>query len=127
MKLTIVGAGGRTGTHLAEQALAVGHDVVALVRNAAKLTLRHDRLRVAQGELTDEAAVADAVRGADAVLASLSPEIFGGPRDLPLASGTGTILAAMRTNGVGRLSTAGGPSHSRLGPGLDPHGRHRAP
>jgi hypothetical protein len=47
--------------------------------------------------LTDEAAVADAVRGADAVLATLCPKIFGGPRDLPLASGTGTVLAAVRS------------------------------
>jgi putative NADH-flavin reductase len=110
MKLTIVGASGRTGTHLAEQALAAGHDVVALMRNPAKLTLRHERLQAVQGELTDEAAVADAVRGADAVLAALSPEIFGGPRDLPLTSGTGTILAAMRTHGVGRLVYSWGPS-----------------
>jgi uncharacterized protein YbjT (DUF2867 family) len=74
MKLTIFGASGRTGTHLAEQALAAGHDVVALMRDPAKLTLRHERLRVVQGELTDEAAVRDAV------LATLSPKIFGGPR-----------------------------------------------
>jgi putative NADH-flavin reductase len=110
MQLTILGASGRTGVHLAEQALAAGHDVVALLRNPAKLTLRHERLRVTQGELTDEAAVADAVRGADAVLAALSPKIFGGPRDLPLASGTGTILAAMRTHGVRRLVYSWGPS-----------------
>lgn len=49
MKLTILGASGRTGTHLTEQALAAGHDVVALMRNPAKLTLRHERLRVAHG------------------------------------------------------------------------------
>jgi putative NADH-flavin reductase len=110
MKLTILGAGGRTGTHLAEQALSAGHDVVALMRHPAKLTLRHERLRVVQGELNDEAAVTDAVRGADAVLATLSPKIFGGPRDLPLASGTGTILAAMRTHGVRRLVYSWGPS-----------------
>ncbi|SDS71645.1 NAD(P)-dependent oxidoreductase [Actinoplanes derwentensis] len=110
MKLTIVGASGRTGTHLVEQALAAGHDVVALMRNPAKLALRHERLEVAQGELTDKAAVIDAVRGADAVLAALSPKMFGGPRDLPLASGTGAILAAMRTHGVRRLVYSWGPS-----------------
>lgn len=110
MKLTLFGASGRTGTHLAEQALAAGHDVVALMRNPAKLTLRHERLWVAQGDPTDEAAVADAVRGADAVLSTLSPKIFGGPRDLPLASGTGDILAAMRAHGVRRLVYSWGPS-----------------
>lgn len=48
------------------------------------------------GRSTDEAAVADAVRGSNAVLVALSPKIVGGPRDLPLASGTGNILDAMR-------------------------------
>jgi hypothetical protein len=110
MKLTIFGASGRTGSRLAEQALAAGHDVVALMRNPAKLTLRHERLRVAQGELTDEAAVADAVCGADAVLAALSPKIFGGPRDLPLAAATAAILAGMRVHGVRRLVYSWGPS-----------------
>jgi putative NADH-flavin reductase len=72
MKLTIFGASGRTGTRLTEQALAAGHDVVAVMRNPAKLTLRHERLRIAHGDLTDAAAVEDAVRGADAVLAALN-------------------------------------------------------
>ena len=75
MKLTIFGTSGRTGTQLAGQALAAGHDVVALMRHPAKLTLRHERLRVVQGELTDEAAVA--------VLAALSPTSSVDPRICP--------------------------------------------
>ncbi|KJC64764.1 Putative NADH-flavin reductase [Agreia bicolorata] len=110
MNLTIFGASGRTGVHLVEQALAAGHDVVALIRDPAKLALRHERLQIAQGELTDKAAVEDAIRGADAVLAALGPKVFGGPRDLPLASGTRNILAAMRTHGVRRLVYSWGPS-----------------
>ncbi|MBW4702051.1 MULTISPECIES: NAD(P)-dependent oxidoreductase [unclassified Micromonospora] len=110
MKLAIFGASGHTGVHLVEQALAVWPDMVALMRNPAKLALRHDRLRVAQGELTNEVVVADAARGADAVLASLSPKILGGPREVPLASGTGTILAAMRAHRALRLVYNWGPS-----------------
>ena len=110
MKLTIFGASGRTGVHVVEQALAAGHDVVAVVRDPAKLALRHERLRIAQVEMADEVAVGDAVRGADAVLATLSPKMLGGPQDLPLASGTSAILAAMRTDGVRRLVYSWGPS-----------------
>jgi putative NADH-flavin reductase len=110
MKLTIFGASGRTGTHLTEQALAAGHDVVALMRHPANFPLRHKRLRITQGDLTDAAAVEDAVRGADAVLAALSPQFFGGPRGLPLAAGTRNVLAAMRTHGVRRLVCSWGPS-----------------
>ena len=107
MKLTILGASGRTGTHLVEQALAAGHDVVALIRNPAKLTLRHERLRITQGELTDEVAVEAAVRGADAVLAALSPKIFGGPRDLPLASGRAPSWPRCAHTASAGSSTAG--------------------
>jgi len=110
MKLTIFGASGRTGIHLVEQALAAGHDVVALIRDPAKLAVRHERLQITQGELSDKTAVEEAVRGADAVLAALSPKIVGGPRDLPLASGTRNILAAMHTHDVRRLVFSWGPS-----------------
>lgn len=110
MKLIIFGATGRTGIHLVEQALAAGHDVVAFIRNPAKLDLRHDRLRVVQGELTDAVAVEDVVRGADAVLATLTPQIVGGSKDMPIAAGTRNIVAAMRTHGVRRLVFSWGPS-----------------
>ncbi|SMQ62298.1 NAD(P)H-binding [Plantibacter sp. VKM Ac-1784] len=110
MKLIIFGATGRTGIRLVEQALAVGHDVVAFIRNPAKLDLRHDRLRVVQGELTDAVAVEDVVRSADAVLATLTPQIVGGSKDLPVAAGTRNIVAAMRAHGVRRLVFSWGPS-----------------
>ena len=110
MKLIIFGATGRTGIHLVEQALAAGHDVVAFIRNPAKLDLRHDRLRVVQGELTDAVAVEDVVRGAEAVLATLTPQIVGGSKDMPVAAGTRNIVAAMRTHGVRRLVFSWGPS-----------------
>lgn len=110
MKLIIFGATGRTGIRLVEQALAAGHDVVAFIRNPAKLDLRHDRLRVVQGELTDAVAVEDVVRGADAVLATLTPQIVGGPKDLPVAAGTRNIVAAMRAHGVRRLVFSWGPN-----------------
>jgi uncharacterized protein YbjT (DUF2867 family) len=40
MKLAIFGATGRTGRPLVQQALEAGHEVVALVRTPAKLTLQ---------------------------------------------------------------------------------------
>ena len=110
MRLIIFGATGRTGIHVVEQALAAGHDVVAFIRNPAKLTLRHERLRVVQGELTDAVAVEDVVRGADAVLATLTPNLARGSKDMPVAEGTRNIVAAMRAHGVRRLVFSWGPS-----------------
>src|SRR3972149_5827960 len=68
MKLTIFGASGRTGKLLVEQALAAGHDVVAFVRNPAKLTTRHEQLKVVIGDVKDPAAVERAVNGTNAII-----------------------------------------------------------
>ncbi len=41
MKLLVLGASGRTGRLVVEQALAAGHTVTALVRSPEKLTIRN--------------------------------------------------------------------------------------
>lgn len=46
MKLAILGATGRTGVHLVEQALEEGHEVVAIVRTPSKVTTEHENLKV---------------------------------------------------------------------------------
>jgi hypothetical protein len=51
--LVVLGASGRTGRLVVEQALAAGHFVTALVRSPEKLTLRHPKLRVVVGDATD--------------------------------------------------------------------------
>ena len=108
MKLTVFGATGSTGKQLVEQALAAGHEVVAFVRDPSKLPIRHERLTIVQGELTDSAAVERAVTGADAVISSLGPR-----RDAkgnPITCGTQNILAAMKKRGVRRFVLSSTPS-----------------
>ena len=73
MKVVIFGASGRTGRLLVEQALAAGHEVTAFVRDPARLPIRHERLRVAQGDVNDAPAVDAAVAGQHAVLSALAP------------------------------------------------------
>ena len=67
MKLLILGATGPTGRELVKQALAAGHEVAALVRGPATI----DRVEVIRGDATDAAAMANAIRGRDAVLSAL--------------------------------------------------------
>lgn len=70
MKLTIFGGTGGVGRHLVEQALDAEHTATAFARSPEKLP-RKDELRIVEGELDDAAAIAEAVRGADAVLSTL--------------------------------------------------------
>ena len=64
MNLVVLGATGRTGGLVVEQALAAGHTVTALVRSPEKLTTGHSNLNVVRGEATDASAVTGALEGA---------------------------------------------------------------
>jgi putative NADH-flavin reductase len=103
LSLVVFGATGRTGLHLVRQALEQGHQVVALVRNPAKLGLQHERLKVIQGDLTRPEQVEAAIAGADAVL-SVAGHVPGCPKDL-LAQAARGIVPAMKKHGVSRLVT----------------------
>jgi nucleoside-diphosphate-sugar epimerase len=108
MRVTIFGGTGPTGRLLIEQALAEGHDVVAYARTPAKLPT-HDRLTPVEGQLDDAGAIAEAIRGSDAVLSTLGPTTNKTDAP-PLVTGHRNIVAAMREHGVGRLVVMGTPS-----------------
>ena len=99
MKLVIFGATGGTGRHLVEQALAEGHQVTAFARRPAALQVRHDRLRIAAGDVSDAAQVESAIEGQDAVLSALGAT----KKQAICADGMANILAAMRRAGVRRV------------------------
>jgi putative NADH-flavin reductase len=113
LKLAIFGATGRTGRPLVEQAL-----VTVLVRDPAKITLSHPRLKIVQGDATNAAKVEEAVAGADAVISTLG-QTTGSPKDVQTVA-TKHIVAAMQQHGVRRLVslTAGGVAHAKDEPKL---------
>ena len=108
MRLTIIGATGRTGKHLVEQALDAEYEVIAFARNLSKLTITHERLTVVQGDATDPAAVEHAIQYADAVICILNTS--------SLTRITQNILKAMKIFGVRRLiiTSAGIPQPNDL-------------
>ncbi|MCU0513281.1 MAG: SDR family oxidoreductase [Anaerolineae bacterium] len=106
MKLAIFGGSGKTGRHLVEQALQAGHEVVALVRNPARLNLQHERLHIVPGDILNAAQVAAAVQGVEAVVSVLGP-----PNNRPeytISQGMQHILHAMQQHGVQRLVISAG-------------------
>jgi putative NADH-flavin reductase len=102
-RLLILGATGGTGLRLVSQALEAGNEVTAYVRDAAKLEVKHERLRVVVGPIVDEARpFREAMTGQDAVISTLG-------RGLSLQSEhviercVPPMLSAMKAHGVGRL------------------------
>lgn len=100
MNVVVIGAAGRTGKAVVEQAVAAGHQVTAFVHQAGDYAAPNVRVMV--GDATDSAAVAAAVAGQDAVLDTIGSKAPYKTTTLEsdIAS---TILAAMRQHGVRRL------------------------
>ncbi len=100
MKILVIGATGKTGAAVVEQAVAAGHDVTAFVHNASAYT-RQD-VRIAEGDALNPTHVAAALAGQQAVINTL-----GGKtpfKDTTLETDAARILiAAMDQHAVRRL------------------------
>jgi len=117
MRLTIFGATGGTGTQLAEQALAAGHEVTAVVRDPARLAIpSHPCLQVVTANIMDPASIRPAVTGADAVLTAVGPR-SAGPSTV-MADSVRSIAAAMDKAGTRRLLALSGSIAADGGEGL---------
>ncbi|MGI5347449.1 NAD(P)-dependent oxidoreductase [Streptomyces sp. CA-250714] len=104
MKLAVFGANSSTGRHLTEQALAAGHTVTAAVRRPEAFPLTDPQLRVCAADVTDQAAVEQAVAGNEAVISILGVP-YGRQPVTVLSRGITHITDAMALHGVKRLVT----------------------
>ncbi|TDO66498.1 putative NAD(P)-binding protein [Kribbella sp. VKM Ac-2571] len=102
MRVTILGANGPTGRLLTEQALADGHDVVALTRRPADFPLSHPQLTIVGGDVTDSDTVASVVDSSKAVLSALGTPFTRKPVNVYSVGGW-NVLRAMKRSGVTRL------------------------
>src|SRR5207248_5596387 len=96
MKLFVIGATGRTGREIVQQALARGHHVTAFVRSPESMTLKNDRLTVLTGDAMDENQLFEAMQNHDAVLSTLGPRKPFKPTSLLHDSAIATARAMKR-------------------------------
>lgn len=99
MKVAIFGATGSVGREAVKQALELGHEVTALVRDPSKVQITNDKLTLIQGDVLDPASVEKAVQGQDALLCILG----AGRKGTIRSEGTKNIIRAMEKAGVRRL------------------------
>src|SRR4029077_6354427 len=110
MKLFVIGATGRTGEEIVQQALARGHHVTAFVRSPETVTLRDERLNVLKGNVTDQNQLSAAMQSQDAVVSALGPREVFKPSSLLHDSALATTRAIGRS-GVRRLVVLSAAAH----------------
>jgi putative NADH-flavin reductase len=101
MRVLVLGATGRVGKLIVEQALARGHAVTALLRDPRKVGDLAGRLLAIEGDALDRNAVERSVEGQDAVIYALGA---GNVRQTNLFSASTQILVnAMERHRIRRL------------------------
>jgi putative NADH-flavin reductase len=103
MKIAVIGANGRTGRIVVKDALARGHQVVAVTRTDGVLAPDGDRLIKARADVRDADALKRALVGADAVVSALGVGTSRAPTDA-YSTGVTNTLGAMRSNGATKLA-----------------------
>ncbi|TSB20888.1 NAD(P)H-binding protein [Streptomyces sp. NBC_01525] len=112
--LAIFGANGTIGSRIVQEALDRGHQVTAVVRDPAKLTLAHPMLTVTTGDVLDPASVAAVAAGKEAVISAVGGG--DGPGHIAtIRPAAEALVAGLRTLGdaAPRLLTVGGAGSLR--------------
>jgi putative NADH-flavin reductase len=103
MKLLILGVTGETGKLIIEKALSRGHQVNAYARSPQKIDQElAQKINVFKGDLTDIAAIVNALDGVDTVISALGPAA-GHSNDLPITKGYKVLIECMKEKNVNRL------------------------
>ena len=110
MKLFVIGATGRTGREIVQQALARGHHLSAFVRSPESMAIRNERLTVLTGNAVDETQLFEAMQNQDAVISALGPREPFKPSSILRDSALATTRAMERA-GVKRLVVLSAAAH----------------
>ena len=103
MKIGVVGATGRTGLQVVEQALARGDDVMALARHPEALPRRGPGMVSAAADVLDRAVLAELLAGTNAVVSTLGIGASKEPA-VVYSEGITNVLHAMDAHGIRRLA-----------------------
>lgn len=107
MKIAIVGATGKIGSRITDEALRRGHTVTAISRKATSLPKR-EGVTTKDADINDPAALAAAISGSDVVAVSVTFRSMSAEK----------VLDAVKRAGVPRLIVVGGAGSLEVKPGV---------
>jgi putative NADH-flavin reductase len=126
MKILLLGATGRTGKHIIEEALKRGHSIAAIARNLEKL--KDFKIDIIQGTPYDYETMEKAIIGCEAVINTLNVSrksdnpwaSLAAPKDM-ISKSASNAIKAMDKSGIKRfvaLSTIGAGRSWKTSPGI---------
>lgn len=118
MKIALIGATGFTGTAVLNEALGRGHQVTAIARNPEKITVKNDNLILKSVNINDVDALAEVLKGHDAVSSSYNAGWTNPNMYADFIKGSEDIQAATKKSGVKRLIVIGGAGSLEIAPGV---------
>ena len=115
MKVALYGATGKSGSRILKELVSRGHQVIAIVRNPAKLSQPAPGVLITQDDLSDSKKIAAAVDGAEAVISAYAP-----PQDDvdAIVGVTQRQVAALNHGSNARLIVVGGAGSLNVAPGV---------
>lgn len=116
--VVLIGASGFVGNALLNELLDRGHQVTAIVRNAQKITRKHDRLSVLAMDVEETEKLKEVCKGHDAVISAYNPGWSNPNMYEDTLRVYPEILEAVKASGVKRLLIVGGAGSLFVKPGL---------
>jgi putative NADH-flavin reductase len=117
MHIALIGATGFVGTAVLDELLARGHTVTAVVRDPARLPA-NPQLKALACDVSDEARLAAALGGHDAVISAFNPGWDAPALYEAFMAGSAAIVRAVEASGVRRLLVVGGAGSLLVAPGV---------
>jgi putative NADH-flavin reductase len=117
MRIALIGPTGFVGSAVLKELLARGHAVVALARDPAKLPAQTG-LTLAKADVYEAGQIADAVKGADAVVSAFNPGWADPDLYNNFLKGTKATFDGVKAAGLRRLLVVGGAGSLYVAPGL---------
>ena len=104
MNIVLLGANGRTGRLVVQQALSAGHTVPGIVRSTESLRdLQHDRLDMRVGDASDPVFLKKTLPGHDVVMSTVGPRAPTKSACAIYYDSAAAIVEAMQATGLKRV------------------------
>lgn len=108
MKVSLIGASGFVGSNILEELLNRGHEVTAIVRDAAKVKQSNTLLTVKEADVLNNEALTAAIEGTDAVISAYNAGWTNPNLYHDFLAGSEAIQNAVKASDVNRLIVIGG-------------------